>query len=100
MTTTKIKRADVIYNSMLMADSLVVSDVSLKVMKSVQNEDVHNQILGLASTLLCLADQYGLEMTNILSEADNVVFSGGDNNMLPEFKNVITQFTKEKWELN
>lgn len=98
--TTKIKRADVIYNSMMMADSLVVSDVSLKVMKSVQGEDVHNQILGLASTLLCLVDQYGLEITDILSEANNLVFSGSNNNMLPEFNSVITQFVKEKWELN
>ena len=99
MVETKIKRADVIYNQMLKADSSVISQTSVDIMNHIQGKEVAAQILGVASTLLCLLDQYALDHTDVLSEAHNMVFSGEDNNMLPAFK-AIAQFTKEKWELN
>lgn len=100
MTEIKTKRADLIFKQMMMTDAKVISDVTQNIMNAVEDEDVHNQILGVASTLLCLLDEYSLDHTDVLAEANNIIFSGEYNNMLPEFKNVITQFIKEKWEMN
>lgn len=95
----KTKRADVIYNQMIMTEAAEIAPVSLKVMNLIQGEKVSNQILGLTATLLCLLDQYGLSHIDALAEANNIVFSGEDGNMLPDFKS-IGKFTQKKWELN
>jgi hypothetical protein len=95
----KEKQADVIYNQMVVADSNEVASISSNIMKLIKNESVANQVLGLTSTLVCLLDQYGLSHINALAEANNIVYSDGDSNMLPNFK-VITELMKRKWELN
>lgn len=98
-STTKIKSADIIYQGMITATPSKVAEVSSTIMNSIQNEEVQNQVLGLASSLICLLDQYGLSYIDALAEANNIVYSDEGNNMLPMFKS-ITELMKKKWELN
>lgn len=55
---TKNKTADLIHSLMIQStDSKPVSQTSLKVMKTIQNDSVENQILGVTSLLLVLLDR-------------------------------------------
>lgn len=94
---TKNKTADLIHSLMIQStDSKPVSQTSLKVMKTIQNDSVENQILGVTSLLLVLLDRYGLNHIDVLGMADAVVYSGDYNNMLPEFKNIINLMKNKK----
>lgn len=90
--------ADLIHSLMINSDSKAVSQTSLKVMKAIQNESVENQILGLSSLFLTFIDRYGLNYIDVLGTADAIVFSGENNNMIPDFKN-ITKLMKNKKEI-
>lgn len=82
----RISMAELIQTKMLLTDYKAVSQTSLKVMSAIKNEDVENQVLGIAAALLTVLDRYGLNYIDVLGEADSIVFSGENNNMISEFK--------------
>ena len=90
------KTADLIHSLMMNSDSKAISQTSLKVMKALQNESVENQILGLSSLFLTFLDRYGLNHIDVLGMADSIVFSGENNNMLPEFKTMARLMKNKK----
>lgn len=94
----KNKTAGIIYNQMLQTTSQQVSRTALSIMDAIQGEKVCNQMLGLAATLICMLHQYGLNHVDVLGIADNMVYSGMNNNMKPDFK-VITNYMKNEWEI-
>ena len=94
----KNRTASVSHDLMLKTTTKKVANTALTVMDSIQAERVENQILGIAAILICLLDQYGLSHVDVLGIADNMVFSGSNNNMLPEFK-VIRNYMKSEWEI-
>lgn len=94
----KNKTVDIIYNHMLQTTSQQVSRTALSIMDAIQGEKVCNQMLGLAATLICMLHQYGLNHVDVLGIADNMVYSGINNNMKPDFK-VITNYMKNEWEI-
>lgn len=94
----KNRTASVIHDLILKTTTKKVANTALTVMDSIQAERVENQILGIAAILICLLDQYGLSHVDVLGIADNMVFSGSNNNMLPEFK-VIRNYMKSEWEI-
>lgn len=98
-TRFKTKTADLIYKQMIMTPTSEVLETSDIIMQNIQALPTHNQLLGLASTLLYLLEHYRIDSTDVLSEAHNKVFSGEYNNVTPEFE-VLKNYTKEKWELN
>ena len=55
-------------------------------------------MLGLAAALICMLHQYGLNHIDVLGIADNMVYSGENNNMKPDFK-AIQSFMKNEWEI-
>lgn len=92
------KTADLIYGQMLQTTPQQVSQAALMIMNSIQSDKVCNQMLGLAAALICMLHQYGLTHTDVLGIADNMVYSGQNNNMKPEFKAIQT-FMKNEWEI-
>jgi len=96
--TYKNKTADIVYDQMLRTTSYDVAMAAMRVMDAIQSDKVANQMLGLAAALICMLHQYGLTHTDVLGIADNMVYSGENNNMKPDFK-VIQKFMKDEWEL-
>lgn len=94
----KNRTAGLIYEQMLKTTSQQVGKSTLKIMNAVQSDKVCNQILGLGAALICMLNQYQLSHTDVLGIADNMVYSGFNNNMKPEFK-AVQQFMKNEWEL-
>lgn len=92
------KTADIIYNQMLLTTPKQVSYSTVAAMDAIQSDRVCNQILGLAAALICMLHQYDLSHTDVLGIADNMVYSGDNNNMIPEFK-AIQRFMKNEWEI-
>lgn len=98
MTNVKSKTASLIYDLMLRTNPKKIAISALKAVDSVQAEKVEDQLLGLAAVLICMLNHYGLSHIDVLGIADNMVFSGENNNMKPEFK-VITNYMKQEWEI-
>lgn len=94
----KNRTSDLIYNQMLETTPKAVSLASLAIMNSIQDEKVANQILGLSAALICMLHQYDLNHVDALGIADNMVYSGDNNNMLPDFR-AIQDFMKNEWEI-
>jgi hypothetical protein len=91
MVKTKIKPADILFQQMLMNDTASIAPLSYGMtlwMNSV-TEDVSKQILGLAATLICMLQKYDLSHIDVLSIAENIVFSDKNNNMQPAFKQIM-----------
>ncbi len=94
----KNKTASLIYDLMLRTTPRNVAQTALKAVDSIQSDRVEDQLLGIASVLICLLNQYGLSHIDVLGIADNMVYSGENNNMKPEFK-MITHYMKENWNI-
>lgn len=94
----KSKTADLLYEQMLKTTAQQVGKSTLRLLNTVQTDKVCNQILGLAAALICMLNQYQLSHTDVLGIADNMVYSGLNNNIKPEFK-AVQQFMKNEWEL-
>ena len=92
------KTADLIYGQMLQTTPKQISYSAIAIMDAIQSDKVCNQMLGLAAALICMLHQYGLTHTDVLGIADNMVYSGDNNNMRPEFK-AIQRFMKNEWEI-
>ena len=67
-------------------------------MDSLQTDKVSNQMLGLAAALICMLDQYTLSHVDVLGIAHNMVYSGDNGNMKPDFS-VIKKYMKNEWEM-
>lgn len=94
----KNKTADILYAQMLNTTAKDVSLTALRIMDRVQDCPVADQLLGLASILICMLNQYDLNHVDVLGIADNMVYSGENNNMKPEFK-AIKSYMKNEWEI-
>lgn len=94
----KNKTADVIYSQMLQTTPYQVAQAALHIMDSIQGDKVCNQMLGLGAALICMLNQYELNHVDVLGIADNMVYSGDNNNMRPDFK-AIQSYMKNEWEL-
>lgn len=94
----KNRTSELIYNQMLMTTPKNVSRASLAIMDSIQSDKVCNQILGLAAALICMLHRYNLSHVDVLGIADNMIYSGENNNMRPDFK-AITNYMKDNWGL-
>lgn len=100
MVKTKIKPADILFQQMLMNDTASVAPLSygMALWMNRATEDVSKQILGLAATLICMLQKYDLNHIDVLSTAENIVFSGSYNNMQPAFQQIMNKF-KNKEEI-
>ena len=94
----KNKTAEIVYNQMLRTTCKEVSLSAIKVMDAIQGEKVANQMLGLAAAFIVMLHHYELTHTDVMGIADNIVYSGENNNMKPDFK-AIKNYMKEEWEL-
>ena len=56
----KSKTASLIYDLMLRTTPRNVAQTALKAVDSIQSDRVEDQLLGIASVLICLLNQYGL----------------------------------------
>ena len=96
--TARNRTADIIYNQMLQTTPKQVSNAALRIMDTIQSDKVCNQVLGLAAALICMLDQYDLNHVDVLGIAHNMVYSGENNNTLPDFK-AIKYYMKHEWEI-
>lgn len=94
----KNRTAEIVYNQMLQTTPKEVSQAALRVMDTLQTDKVANQVLGLASALICMLEQYELNHVDVLGIADNMVYSGLNNNIKPDFA-VIKKYMKQEWEI-
>lgn len=94
----KNKTADLIYTLMVSTSAQKVSSVAKRIIDSIQDDKVENQVLGLAACLIIMLHQYDLNHVDVLGIADNIVYSGLNNNMLPDFK-AIKRYMKNEWEI-
>ena len=94
MVKTKTKPADILFQQMLMNDTASVAPLSygMALWMNRATEDVSKQILGLAATLICMLQKYDLNHIDVLSTAENIVFSDSYNNMQPVFKTIMNTF--------
>ena len=92
------KTADLIYSQMLQTTPYQVVQAALHIMDAIQGDKVCNQMLGLGAALICMLHQYGLSHIDVLGIADNMVYSGENNNIRPDFK-AIQNFMKTEWEI-
>lgn len=90
--------AKTIHQQMQCANPEIIADLINEVMQRLKCYSLQEQLLTLASALLVLNDNYQLEMTNVLSSAHNLVYSGKYGNMHEVFKKLM-KFRKMKWEL-
>lgn len=100
MVKTKTKPADILFQQILMNDTASVAPLSygMALWMNRATEDVSKQILGLAATLICMLQKYGLNHIDVLSTAENIVFSDSYNNMQPAFQQIMNNF-KNKEEI-
>ena len=98
MVREKNKTAQLVYDLMLRTNPNKVAQSALKVVDSIQADRVEDQLLGLAAVLICMLNQYDLSHVDVLGIADNMVYSGENNNMKPEFK-AIRSYMKSEWEI-
>jgi len=100
MVKTKTKPADILFQQMLMKDTASVAPLSygMALWMNRATEDVSKQILGLAATLICMLQKYDLNHIDVLSTAENIVFSDSYNNMQPAFQQIMNTF-KNKEEI-
>lgn len=94
----KSRTADLMYSLMVNTNSQAVCDSAKKIMDSIQLDRTENQVLGLAACLIIMLHHYDLSHIDVLGIADNIVYSGNNNNMLPDFK-AIKRFMKNEWEI-
>lgn len=94
----KNRTSDLIYNLMVTTTSKQVSQTALKCMDAIQDDKIENQFLGLAACLIIMLHHYDLTSTDTLGIADNIVYSGNNNNMLPDFK-AIKRYMKDEWQI-
>ena len=92
------KTADILYRQMILTTPKRVAQSALRAIDAIQTDKTCNQVLGLAAALICMLHQYDLTHTDVLGIADNMVYSGFNNNMLPEFK-AIQNFMKQDWQI-
>ena len=92
------RTSEIVYNQMLMTTANNVSKSALRIMDSIQQDKVCNQVLGLAAALICIMHNYKLNHVDVLGIADNMVYSGENNNMRPDFK-AIVKYMKTDWKL-
>lgn len=98
MSKTKNKTADVLYAQMFDKTPKEVAPLAygLTLWLNRAEKDVANQIVSLAVTLICILQKYGLSHIDVLSTAENIVFSDKYNNIQPIFKTVIDTFTNKE----
>ena len=97
---SRSRAADILFQQMLMNDTASVAPLSygMALWMNRATEDVSKQILGLAATLICMLQKYDLNHIDVLSTAENIVFSDSYNNMQPAFKTIMNTF-KNKEEI-
>lgn len=100
MVKIKTKPADILFQQMLMNDTASVAPLSygMALWMNRATEDVPKQILGLAATLICMLQKYDMNYIDVLSIAENIVFSDSYNNMQPVFQKIMNTF-KSKEEI-
>ena len=100
MVKTKTKPADILFQQMLMNDTASVAPLSdgMAWWMNRATEDVSKQLLGLAATLICMLQKYDMNHIDVLSTAENIVFSDSYNNMQPAFQQIMNKF-KNKEEI-
>ncbi len=96
MAEVKSETAQLLYDLMLRTTPKKVANAALGAIDGVQANRVEEQLLGLAAVLICMLHHYNLSHIDVLGIADNMVYSGDNNNMKPEFK-VITKYMKDEW---
>lgn len=94
----KNKTAELLYNQMLIANEIEVSKTTLSILNLIQTLKVHNQLLGLACAIICLLEAYGLNHSDLLGIAHNIVHQQTDNNAHKNFK-AVKQFMKSEWDI-
>lgn len=86
MTTNRIRQIATLYDEMQVANTKDISNISLAAMSSIFNNEVHNQVLGIAALLVVLMQRYELSHIEVLSMAESLVNSGEYGNIHPDFK--------------
>lgn len=93
------RTTEIIYQQMKQTTSFQTASAAKKILNSIQSCEVSNQVLGLAAVLICMMHQYNLDHSEVMQIADNIVYSGNDSNMLPDFK-VLQKYMKDEWRIN
>ena len=70
MAKQKQTQEEVIYRRMLLATPREVYNTARKLASVIQEEDTHNQLLGIAAVLLCTLHNYNLSYIDVLGIAD------------------------------
>lgn len=91
MLETKSKIADIIYSQLILHNPMTIAPLAygLTLWMNRTGKDVSTQILSLAATLICMLQKYGLSHIDVLSTAENIVFSDRYNNIQPAFKKIM-----------
>lgn len=92
------RTADILYNQMALTTPTQTARSALKLMSAIQCIPTSEQLLGLAASLICVLKRYNLDHVEVLGMADNMVFSGENFDMKPEFK-ALSRFMKDEWEI-
>lgn len=90
-----IKQSDVIYDHMVMADGKRVAAAAMTIMDRLQHETVPNQILGVASLMVLMYEQYDIQPTEALNVADNIIHDLGNYS---DFQG-IKAYMKNVWNI-
>lgn len=94
----KNKTSDLLYRQMLIADEIEVSKTTISILSLIQTLRVHNQLLGLACAVICLLEAYGMNSSDVLGIAHNIVHTTANNNADKNFK-AVKQFMKTEWDI-
>lgn len=97
MKKERTNPADILYYQMCCKDIREVAPLSygLALWLKETDRDVATQVLGLAATLICMLQKYGVSYIDVLSAAENIIFSDENNNMNRLFKTVMDTFKAE-----
>lgn len=83
---------------MLLAHKDNVWYVAAGLAASLKELSAKHQVLGIAATLLLMLHKYNLDYTEVLGIADGMVFSGENNNIHPNFNQIIEFYMDSKEE--
>lgn len=91
----KNRTAGIIYENMLKTTANEVAESSMLVMDKLQTKKPSTQILALGALMVILLGRYGINATDVLNMAQNMVFNKNSKSYL-DFK-AIKQFMKDEW---
>lgn len=84
-------KQDIIFEEMLNSTAPEIAPIVYKACKAVKGDIESQKLIALAAALICLLQKHNINCIDVLNNAENIVFSGKNNNVNGLFKEIIEE---------